>query len=442
MSANEEMTIDERYKYLRQMKKRYQKASRKEKGCLLDEMEAVTGQHRKGLTRLMNSSLERQRRGRERERVYGPDVGAAVSIIAESLDWVCPERLQPRLGWMADHLAKHGELVVSQEVRQKLDTVSISSVGRLLASVPKDRPRLPQRGPKRANQLTKAIPAGRIDWQEQQPGHFEVDLVHHCGLSASGNYVHTLQMVDIATGWSERVAVLGRSYRVMSDGFERILARLPFPVLELHPDNGSEFLNDHLVRFWGETIPNLHLSRSRAWQKNDNRFVEQKNDTLVRAYSGDERFDTVDQTNLFNTLYDHMWLFYNFFQPVMRLEEKVYLPATNGHPAHTTRRFDDARTPFDRLVASHCLPADQVLRLQTLRDSTNPRQLRLTIYTLLDQLFALPNTIPGSTQDVHLTLFHPLGDTPSPSIPLGMSGDLPILLKDSLEGEFVLTRLP
>lgn len=438
MSAEEAMTIDERYKYLRQMKKRYQKADRKGKGCLLDEMEAVTGQHRKGLTRLMNSSLEREPRSRQREREYGTDVGAAVSIIAESLDWVCPERLQPNMGWMADHLTKHGELVISQEVRDKLDTVSVSTIQRLLTSMPKDRPRLPQRGPERANQLAKAIPAGRIAWQEQQPGHFEVDLVHHCGLSASGNYVHTLQMVDVATGWSERVALLGRSYLVMSDGFERILARLPFLVLELHPDNGSEFLNNHLVRFWGQAIPGLRLSRSRAWQKNDNRFVEQKNDSLVRAYSGDERFDTVDHTNLFNTLYDHMWLFYNFFQPVMRLEEKVILPAADGHPPHIIRRFGDARTPFDRLLASHCLSADQLLRLQSLRDATNPRQLRHQIYALLDQLFALPNAAPNSTQDVYLTLFHPVGDAPRPSFPLGMSAALPMLLKDSLKGDNVL----
>ena len=213
MSANAEMTIDERYEYLRQMKKRYEKASREEKGRLLDEMGAETGQHRKGLTRLVNSSLERQPRSRQRKREYGGDVGAAVSIIAESLDWVCAERLQPNLGWMADQLMKHGELVISQEVRDKLDTVSVSTLQRLLASMPQDRPRLPQRGPERANQLAKAIPAEQIAWQEQQPGHFEVDLVHHCGLSASGNYVHTLQMVDVATGWSERVALLGRSYR-------------------------------------------------------------------------------------------------------------------------------------------------------------------------------------------------------------------------------------
>jgi hypothetical protein len=126
-------------------------------------------------------------------------------------------------------------------------------------------------------------------------------MVHHCGLSASGHYVHTLQMIDVATGWSERVAVLGRSYLVMQDGFRRMLSRLPFPVREIHPDNGSEFLNDHLLRFWQETVHGVRLSRSRAWHKND---------TLVRAYLGDERLDTVEHTRLLNTLYDRMWLYY------------------------------------------------------------------------------------------------------------------------------------
>lgn len=112
----------------------------------------------------------------------------------------------------------------------------------------------------------------------------------------------------MATGWIERVATLGRSHLVMQDAFRRILARVPFAVLEVHPDNGSEFLNHHLRRFWKAAADNIELSRSRAWQKNDNRFVEQKNDTLVRAYLGYDRLDTVEQTLLLNRLYQRMWL--------------------------------------------------------------------------------------------------------------------------------------
>jgi hypothetical protein len=238
-------------------------------------------------------------------------VSYALGVIAESLDHICAERLQPNLVWMAQHLAAHGELVVSDDLLEKLGRVSVSTVRRLLARQPRDRPRLPRKGPEQANRLAREIPAQRLPWQLQEPGHFEVDLVHHCGISASGHYIHTLQMIDVTTGWSERVALLGRSYLAVRDGFKRTLARLPFRVLEVHPDNGSEFLNDHLVRFWKDVAKVEHLSRSRAWHKNDNRFVEQKNDTLVRRYLGYDRLDTVEQTNLLNQLYEVMGLYYN-----------------------------------------------------------------------------------------------------------------------------------
>lgn len=418
MAVDEKMSVDERYKYLRMMQKRYKEAEREGKSELLEEMEAVTGQHRKHLIRQMNGPLERQRRRRERGRTYGPEVRYALGVIAESLDHICAERLQPNLVWMARHLAQHGELILSDDLMGKLEQVSVSTVRRLLAEQPRDRPRLPRAGPRQANRVVSQIPAERIAWDEAEAGHFEVDLVHHCGVSASGHYVHTLQMIDVATGWSERVAVLGRSYRVVRDGFERILARLPFQVLEVHPDNGSEFLNDHLLRFWKDVAKVEHLSRSRAWHKNDNRFVEQKNDTLVRRYLGYDRLDTVEQTHLLNQLYELMGLYYNGFQPVMRLAEKIVLPAHNGRGTRIKRRFDEARTPFDRLCATGEFDKSQREHFEALRDQTNPRQLRQDIYALLDQLFALPNAPDDSTQDVYLTLFNPPQFTEGEDSPL------------------------
>ncbi len=130
-------------------------------------------------------------------------------------------------------------------------------------------------------------------------------MVHHGGDSASGEYVSTVQLVDVATGWSERVAVLGRSYLVMRDAFQRILTRFPFPILEIHPDNGSEFFDHHMPRFWNEAIPAVQLSRSRPYPKRDNRFAEQKNSSLVRGYLGHDRLDSVPQTVAVNRLY-HM----------------------------------------------------------------------------------------------------------------------------------------
>lgn len=403
MSTEEKMNVDERWKYLRMMKRRYEQGRRQACRQLLDEMEAVTGLHRKSLIRLMNSSLERQPRQRQRGRVYGAEVDGALRVIAESWDYICAERLTPNLVWMAEHLERHGELETSPLLLERLGCISVSTVGRRLAVLRQDEPRLPRRGPKQANRLTHDIPMTRIPWHEQQPGHFETDLVHHSGPSASGEFVCTVQMIDVATGWSERVAVLGRSRVVMEDAFRRMLARLPFPVLEIHPDNGSEFFNHHLLRFWQEKVQGVSLSRSRPYHKNDNRFVEQKNDTLVRAYVGYERLDTVAQTLALNQLYDKMWLYYNLFQPVMRLTEKTVIQQA-GQPKRVKRHYAPAQTPFDRLCATDAITLAHRQQLEALRHQTNPRQLRQEVYDLIDHLFSLPNAVPGVPEDVYLTL--------------------------------------
>jgi hypothetical protein len=408
MSIEDRMTIDERRKYLKKMQERYLQADRPGRGHLLDEMETITGLHRKSLIRLMRGNLTRKPRRRQRGRVYGPEVDDALRVIAESTDYICAERLTPNLTWLAKHLAAHGELRISAQLLEQLDHISVSTVERILARTRQDERRLPRRGPKPRNRLLRDVPMTRIPWQEQEPGHFEVDLVHHCGPTASGEYLHTLQMVDVATAWSERVAVLGRSYLVIKDGFRRILARLPFGVLEIHPDNGSEFFNQHLLRFWQRQTPQPQLSRSRPYNKNDNRFVEQKNATLVRSYLGYERLDTVAHVLAVNELYDKMWVYYNFFQPVMRLAEKTWIQE-DGQPSQVKRRFDQAATPFDRLCATQAIPEALVEQLRTLRDQTNPRQLRQEINELLDHIATLPCAVPGVTEDVRQTLLTNLG---------------------------------
>ncbi len=133
-------------------------------------------------------------------------------------------------------------------------------------------------------------------------------------------------MVDVATGWSECAAILGRSHLVMEDAFRRILNRLPIPVLEIHPDNGSEFFNTVLLKFWKDVLKDRQLSRSRPFHKNENRFAEENNFSLVRAIVGYQGLDTVAQCSILNQLLDLLWLYHNFFQPVMRLKEKIFSP--------------------------------------------------------------------------------------------------------------------
>jgi hypothetical protein len=404
MSNDEEMTIDERYKYLRKMQKRYQKAKEKERSKLLDEMQEITGYHRKYLLRLIHNKIARKSRQRQRGRTYGVEVHHILKVIAESFDYPCAERLHHNLDWMAKHLELHGELQLSPDMIPKLQRISVSTIRRILKRLERDKPRLPRKNPKDANRHRKDVPTKRIPWNEQAPGHFEADLVHHCGRSPSGQYVHTLQLIDVATGWSERVAILGRSYLVMQDAFQRILSRLPFPVLEIHPDNGGEFFNAHLISFWKDNIKGVELSRSRPYFKNDNRFVEQKNASEIRAYVGHDRLDTVDQTNQLNQLYDKLWIYYNLFQPVMRISEKIMVPARNG-VHRIRRRYDDATTPFDRLSATDKLTPVKHRRLEQRRQDTNPRNLRSEIYRLIDKLHRLPNATEKRSEDVYETLF-------------------------------------
>ena len=174
--------------------------------------------------------------------------------------------------------------------------------------------------------------------------------------------------------------LLGRGQQAMATAFMQVIDRLPFPIKELHPDNGTEFFNQHLVRLWKEKVSGVQLSRSRPYQKNDNRNVEQKNDTLVRHYFGELRLETPEQIAAGNALYERMWVYYNLFQPVMHLIEKT----VDGDKVH--RKWDDAQTPYQRLLATNVLSPQQQARLQALYEQTNPLLLREEIYAGLAAL--------------------------------------------------------
>jgi IS30 family transposase len=382
MPTTDEMTLDERRKYLKRMKSRYVAADRAERSRLLTEMEQVTDLQRKSLIRLLNAvSLERKKRSRPRPRSYGVEVERVVLKVWESLDYVCAERLTPSLLSMAQHLAGFGVLRLTAQIEAQLSTISCATVQRMLRKNRSRKTRLPRKGPERANQVTKGVPMGRIPWDTQQPGHFEVDLVHHSGETTAGDYLHSLQMVDVATGWSERVAVLGRGQHAMEAAFRHILEHVPFAVQELHPDNGSEFFNYHLVQFWKEKVVGVQLSRSRPYQKNDNRMVEQKNDTLIRQYLGYDRLDTPEQREAVNALYERMWIYYNLFQPVLHLIKKEVIDGK------VKRGWDEAQTPYARLLTVGAIRPEQQERLQQLYQQTNPLALRQEIYERLTALW-------------------------------------------------------
>jgi len=359
----------------------------------------VTGLHRKALIRLMRSEPKRRPRRTGRKRTYNGRVEQVVRVVDAALDHPCRERLTPMLPTMADHLCSLGRLSISDETRELLGTISVSSVGRILRRIRQDEPHLPRRRYATGiSRIQAQVPIRKIAWDTAIPGHFEVDLVFHSGPYATGEFAYTLQMVDVATGWSELAAVLGRSYRVIQDAFHRCLRRLPFPVLEIHTDNGSEFLNAHMLSFWKERYKGVFLSRTRPYHSQDNRFVEHRNGALVRALVGHDRLDTAEQTRQLNRLYDTVWSYFNFFQPVMRLTGKTHADG------RTHRKHEDVRTPLQRLCQSSVLRPDTIDRFRHDFRAADPFLLLDTIDAQLDLLLDSPGATPGHTEDIFETL--------------------------------------
>ena len=398
------MSMRSRREYLAVKQADYLQASRRERSAMLDEMVRVTGHNRKYIIQLMRTSLERKKRRRQRGRTYGAEVEEAVLFVGKCLDFVCGTRLQPVLLSRARDLERHGEMTLSDEVAAALDRISASTIDRIYArNREKVVRRLPRKKPSRPSRASRAVPMSIIAWDEPEPGHLELDSVFHCGEDTSGDFVYTAQAVDVATGWSERYAVLGKSGMVMCDAFRIMNHRLPFPIREIHTDNGGEFLSWHMVRFWPRLVPGVRLTRNRPWRKNDSRFVEQKNFSLVRAYVGRDRYDTVAQTWAMNFLYECMGLYYNLFQPVMRVTEKILIKQ-EGLPTKVKRKYDKPRAPLDRLIETKVLSTEQTDSILRLRDSLNFRMLKDELEELISELKKLPGSSPHEQPNVHHTL--------------------------------------
>ena len=397
--AEEEMTINARFEYLRVMQAKYRVApDRKTKSQLLDEMESVTHKGRKHLIALMNGpTIRRRRRSGERRRTYDDEVAQAVEKVADALDWICPERLQPTLRKTAEHLIRFGEMEVTPEVLDKLGSISVATLGRVLARI-RPTERLPRAYPGRRAETSaqQAVPISIIPWNESELGHFEVDLVHHGTPDADGRLVCTIQFIDVLTGWSERFAIMGHGFSAIWDAIQRFRRRCPIPVRELHFDNGSEFINRALIAHFGKEMVHVRQTRGRPGHHNDNRFVEQKNSSLVRAYLGSLPLHTPAQRLALDQLYQDMWLYYNFFQPVLRQTERKPVRGSDGI-VRIRRKQDRARTPLDRLLSAQPPISRQTgQQLLQLYHQTNPLALKRAIHA---QIKALVSMVPDSEKE-------------------------------------------
>jgi len=390
--ATEMMNVDERFKYLRMMQERYRRANREGRIRLLDEMEAMTALHRKYLIARMNGpDLQRHQRNRERSRVYGPDVEEVVHVVAETLDWIGAERLQPGLAGTAQHLARFGHVTLSDSLLSQLQEISIGTVRRILHRIGRPADALPQvrRGRRTDSTVQALVPVGVIPWDEPEPGHFEADLVLHNCADQEGPFVCSLQLVDVLTGWSERFAVLGYEFDEMWRAIQAFRTRCPIPVREIHTDNGSEFINLPFISHFGQEVVHARLTRGRPGYKNDNRFVEQKNSSLIRAYVDHLPLYTATHRALLDHLYEDMGCYYNLFQPVVRQTSR-HAESTSSGLVRIVRTQDCAATPLQRLLqAKPPLARETAERLQTLHHNTDPLALKRRIHRQVGELARL-----------------------------------------------------
>jgi hypothetical protein len=281
-------------------------------------------------------------------------------------------------------LERHGELTIGPRTKRLLLRMSAATIDRRLRAT---RARLPQRGrtagaTKPGSLLKDAIPVRTFaDWDEDEPGFVEMDLVAHCGETTAGQHLNTLCVVDIATGWTEPVAVANKGQKATFEGIQTMRQRLPFPLRGVDSDNGPEFINDHLHRYCLKE--HITFTRSRPYKKNDQAHVEQKNWTAVRQWVGYDRYESPAALALLQIIYADLCLFINYFQPVMKLVDKKRVGSK------VRKKYDTAQTPCQRVLAS--LDIDEAVKGQfrQLYLTLNPVALQRRIKANLKQLWAL-----------------------------------------------------
>jgi hypothetical protein len=368
--------------YAQALRSRYFKASKEEKGKMLDEFTQVTGLHRKGAIRLLRRPRQSgisKRRGRP--AVY-KGLMEPLRVVWEASDRVCSKRLQPFLPEMIRVLRQHGEHQIDASTESRLCMMSPSTIDRLLRPCRKMEGRRGFTTTRPGNLLKNSIPIRTFaDWQENKTGFMEADLVGHCGESTEGFYLNTLCGVDVASGWTECLPVWGKGQERVGGAVHKIRQRLPFPLLGLDSDNGSEFINQHLYTYCHQQ--GITFTRSRAYKKNDSCHVEQKNGNVVRRLVGYDRYTSKAAYQCLGRVYDCVRLYINFFQPTMKLVSKT------RYGAKVNKVYDTARTPYQRLLEDGALTEAKKRELATTYHGLNPVQLLKQINSNLEQLWQM-----------------------------------------------------
>lgn len=352
---------------------RYLKASKADKQKILDEFTASTGFHRKYAIRILRHGYPRgQYKKKGKRSQYQGEVVSALEQIWEIYDRICSKRLHPFLPEAIRILERCQEINLSAASKQLLLSMSPATIDRCLRPI---RFKEKLRGlstTKPGSLLKKAIPVRTFaDWNEDQPGFMEIDLVAHCGESVAGQFFYTLNCTDICTAWTELTALRQRGQQAVRDALHDMRSDLPFALLGIDSDNGTEFINDLLYGYCLDE--EITFTRSRPYKKNDQAYVEQKNWSVVRRAVGYHRFESEQEYELLRSIYADLRLYINFFQPVLKLMFK------GREGGKFIKRYDKAATPYQRLLARPDMPLNTKAALMELYVKLNPVQLRQSI---------------------------------------------------------------
>ena len=392
------LSMREKQAVTRELARRYVRARRSAKAAIVDQVVSLAGYNRSYATWLLRTYARQVvlpqaygpaviceaadkglRPARARPRIYDERVLAALRRVWLIADCICGKRLAPFLGELVPILERHEELVLDTQTRARLLAVSAATIDRLLAEEKRRQRLLDPTRPKPDSLLLRQIPiVTHAERRAECPGHVQVDLVGHDGGFGAREYCQTLDVTDLCCGWTETEAVRNKAHCWTFAALKAIRNRLPFPLLGIHSDNGSEFINHALHEYCRNN--GLEFTRSRPYQKNDNCCVEQKNYSVVRRAVGYQRYETRKHLVLLNRLYAVLRPYTNFFQPVVKLLVKTRVGS------HVHKKYEPAKTPYQRLLAWEGLEPSTRQRLATEYRELNPAELKRRCERLQRQL--------------------------------------------------------
>ena len=382
---------------------RYRRASRAAKARILDEFVVVTGFHRKHAMRVLRSGpLVRGSGPRPERRIYDAAVREALTVVWEASDRVCGKRLKPLVAVLVEALERYGQLELGSDVRAGLLKMSSATMDRVLRGTREQVGGRTRRRVAATTSIRLSVPVRTFaDWNDPAPGFMECDLVAHSGPTASGNFVQTLVMTDIASGWTECAPILVREQRLLVEVVGEVRKLLPFPLLGFDTDNDTVFMNE-TVRDYCQA-EGIALTRCRPYRKNDQAWVEQKNGAVVRRIVGYRRFEGLEAAAALAQLYRTARLFVNFFQPSFKLASK------ERDGARVRKKYHAPATPCQRLLTDPRTSVEVRERLIRLQAELNPvillHEMRLAQRRLVEIADGPINTATGMVDAPTLEAF-------------------------------------